>query len=390
MKPVVLVLSRYFLPGYLAGGPVRSIAGICESLQNDFQWKVLTVNCDARCAEPYVGIVSDCWTRVDGVDVWYVSRGQGGIKTLLNIIRCTPHDLIYLNSFFDQKYSIAPVLLFWLRLISPAPVLLAPRGEFSAGALKIKSHKKRFYLWLAKLFDLYGDVAWHASTKLEADEILAALPVVAERVHVASNLSPAKNAAPPRLAGKANSLRVCFLSRISRMKNLDYALKVMALVTVPITFSIFGPTEDPEYWQECKVLIAGLPGNVVVEYRGAVKSADVPGVLAAHDLFFLPTHGENFGHVFVEAWSAGLPVLTSDQTPWRGLTEKQIGWDLPLDDAAGFAKAVDLVSGWSDEVYQIWSRKAQAEAAKILDDPQAVAANRKMFMSVIKRGAENG
>ena len=34
-----------------------------------------------------------------------------------------------------------------------------------------------------------------------------------------------------------------------------------------------------------------------------------------YDLLFLPTKGENFGHVILESMSAGTPVLISDTTP---------------------------------------------------------------------------
>ena len=45
----------------------------------------------------------------------------------------------------------------------------------------------------------------------------------------------------------------------------------------------------------------------------------------------MPTTHENFGHAVVEAWAHGRPVLLSDQTPWRGLAELDLGWDLQLD-----------------------------------------------------------
>lgn len=44
----------------------------------------------------------------------------------------------------------------------------------------------------------------------------------------------------------------------------------------------------------------------------------------------MPTQGENYGHVFIEALSSGTPILLSDQTPWRNLKDKGIGWDIPL------------------------------------------------------------
>ena len=55
--------------------------------------------------------------------------------------------------------------------------------------------------------------------------------------------------------------------------------------------------------------------------------------------FFFPTLGENYGHVIYEALDSGCPVLISDQTPWRGLSEVGAGWDLPLDKPDLFRQA---------------------------------------------------
>src|SRR4029077_18813526 len=52
--------------------------------------------------------------------------------------------------------------------------------------------------------------------------------------------------------------------------------------------------------------------------------------LSEHHFFFMPTANENFGHAIVEALLAGCPLITSDQTPWRELARRGVGWDLPL------------------------------------------------------------
>jgi glycosyltransferase involved in cell wall biosynthesis len=61
-------------------------------------------------------------------------------------------------------------------------------------------------------------------------------------------------------------------------------------------------------------------------------AGDVWSVLADSHFFVLPTLGENFGHAIVEAWQSGIPVVISDRTPWRGLAQKNVGWDLALED----------------------------------------------------------
>ena len=38
-----------------------------------------------------------------------------------------------------------------------------------------------------------------------------------------------------------------------------------------------------------------------------------------NDFLILPTKGENFGHVIAESLSASLPVIISQNTPWRNL-----------------------------------------------------------------------
>ena len=54
--------------------------------------------------------------------------------------------------------------------------------------------------------------------------------------------------------------------------------------------------------------------------------------LFEYHFFILPTLGENFGHVFIEALAAGCPLIISNRTPWLELEKKGIGWDIPLEN----------------------------------------------------------
>ncbi len=65
-------------------------------------------------------------------------------------------------------------------------------------------------------------------------------------------------------------LKLAFLSRILRIKNLDYALKVLKGVMGDIKFNIYGTKEDAIYWKECKKIIKNLPDNVEVKYFGQI------------------------------------------------------------------------------------------------------------------------
>ena len=98
-----------------------------------------------------------------------------------------------------------------------------------------------------------------------------------------------------------------------------------------ITFNIVGPFEDPKYVQTCRKVCEDLAPNINVCFHGEVDHVRVHEILSSNHLFFLPTRGENFGHVILEALLAGCPILLSDQTPWKGLENFGIGWDIPLN-----------------------------------------------------------
>ncbi|MGQ0518339.1 hypothetical protein ACT453_53505, partial [Bacillus sp. D-CC] len=46
-------------------------------------------------------------------------------------------------------------------IIPYKPIIVAPRGEFSPGALKIKKLKKELFIKSTKLVGLHNKVIWH-------------------------------------------------------------------------------------------------------------------------------------------------------------------------------------------------------------------------------------
>ena len=169
------------------------------------------------------------------------------------------------------------------------------------------------------------------------------------------------------------------------MKNLDFALRALSMVQEKVDFTVYGPAEDQGYWEECQALVGRLPENVRFQYLGAVSAKDVPHLLADQDLFFLPTRGENFGHVIVEAFGAGLPVLTSDRTPWRHLESRGVGWDLPVGDEAlpRFVERIDAVARFSEVELRGWRLRARELAESIARDTKVLDENRTMFETII-------
>ena len=55
-RVTVLVFIGYYLPGYKAGGPVRSIANVVETLGDEFEFRIVTSDRDLLDEVPYPGI----------------------------------------------------------------------------------------------------------------------------------------------------------------------------------------------------------------------------------------------------------------------------------------------------------------------------------------------
>jgi len=389
-RPAILVLLGHYLPGYKSGGPLRSIVNLVDSLSDEFDFRILCADRDLGEAEPYRGIVPGRWTPVGRASVHYTPPTSQTLSGLARIIRETRHDLLYLNSFFSPRFTILPLAARRLDLIPRRPLVIAPRGEFSPNALALKRAKKRAYMAFAKATGALSDAMWQVSSEREAADTRMALGPSVRDIRVAMDLPAPLPAKPPPHAPRApgEPLRVAFLSRISPMKNLDYALKALSQVAAPVSFSIYGPPEDAAYRAECERLAAQLPSHIAVEWRGAVDPADVSRVVAGYDLFFLPTRGENFGHVIAEALGAGTPVLISDATPWRGLAESGVGQDLPLAEPSAFTAAIARAAATTAQEAAGQRARAFAYARQRQQGGADIEANRRLFAAALGEGAD--
>lgn len=388
--PRILTIAGHYLPGYKAGGPVRSVANLIDWLGDEFQFSVLAADRDLGDPAPYPGVRNGEWQDIENARVRYLAPHETSVRSWRRILCGEEHDVLYLNSFFSPS-TIRILLLRRLGQIPDWPVVLAPRGQFSRGALAIKSKKKRFYILLAQALSLYRHVVWAATSDTEVHDIEAvfgrSIHREGPRLFVAPNLPPqhpTDTSGDTRRSKRVGSARVVFLSRVSRKKNLYGALKMLAQASGPVSFDIFGAIEDRAYWQDCLELIGSLPAHVQATYRGSVKPERVADTLGGYHLLFLPTWGENFGHAILEALCAGCPVLISDQTPWRGLEEDGAGWEVPLASGELFGDVLNRVIDMDDLRFQRLSQAARKRGLAYVGRPGLVEANRELFRMALR------
>ena len=385
MKPTILIFTGYYFPGYKSGGILRNIVNTIDNLAEYYQFCIVTRDRDLGDLHPYTEVSTAQWNQIGKALVFYLPPNGATLAHLRELLNTTTYDVIYLTSFFD---SLTVKLLFIRRFsrISSKRVIVAPFGEFAWASFRQKIIKKVIYVVLARLFGLYKGVIWRVSSKFEAADLVKAMSPPEATIMVVGDLPICANSTSKMSLGETdkpanltNDLKIVFLSRISKEKNLDVALSILSKVNSRVVFDIYGPIENKSYWTDCQKLIAKMPSNIVVRYCGIVRPTKILDTFGAYDLFLFPTGGEAYGNVIAESLSAGTVVLTSQNTPWRNLQADGLGWDLDVRDIDEFASVIEI-EATRDLNYRAVQRKCAMEAVcSRLFDPEVMDSNLRLF-----------
>lgn len=329
----ILIILTGFLPGKKFGGPPISVDNFCSLMKED-ECFIVTRNHDMGETETYKDIKSG-WNDRENCKVLYLSDKEYGYRKYEEVIKEINPDVIYLQGLFQN--CIIPCL--FLAKKHNIPVLLAPRGELCAGAFK-KKYKKVPYIIFLKIFGLLNKVHFQSTSEEETEAIMQHLGITEDRIHFLTNVPSIPKKEYPVPEKQPGVAKFVFISRIVRKKNLKAAISYFKNIDGDVTFDIYGPIEDKDYWQECQDEIKFLPSNIKVNYCGLVSHDQIHETFARYHAFLFPTFSENFGHVIAEALSVGCPIIISDQTPWNDVQYIDGGWSIPLDKIENFTSAI--------------------------------------------------
>lgn len=368
-KKRVLIFIDWFVPGFKAGGPIQSCRNLAENISSGMDVYIFTSDRDLNDHSSYESVQFDQWVSYKpGVFVFYASPKNQKVNFLKKIIKEVNPSAIYLNSMFSVKFTLFPLFLLLTGNIK-TKVIVAPRGMLQAGALQFKSFKKKLFLSLFKISGLHSKIQFHATVDKEVAEIQSAFGGNCS-VTMIPNLSLAKETAGSQAYKTPGTVRLIMVGRISPIKNIAYLLEILLYNKFigNIQLTIVGKEEDAAYWSYCQNLIAKLPPNMSVKAVGALSHDLAMAEMQKADFFVSPTLGENFGHSILEAIQFGKPVIISDQTPWRRLREKGVGWDIPLENKLLFVHAINSALAMDQLEYDQMSDACIKFAAEASDN----------------------
>ena len=378
-KKKVLVFIDWYLPGYKAGGPIRSCANLIEALSDQYDFWVVCRDRDYLEDKPYPGIEPNRWENRGAAKTLYLSPKNQSLNTITEVIATLKPDVIYINGIFSKVFSIYPLISI-RRIQSNHRIILSPRGMLAPSALGLKAFKKSVFLKLAKAMNLFRGVVFHATNQDEKEQIEKGFS--GSEIIVAENIPglPGDGKSSSRNFKAENKLKMYAVARIAPEKNIDFAISCLQNIPkdLEVSYRIIGSKYDEAYFSKCVKMADALPGHVRVHFQKPLPPSELSAEAKKHDVFFLPTRGENYGHAIIEALNSGVPVLISDRTPWRALEMKELGFDLSLQKDR-FTKKIIELSRMSPSNFHKKYSKVSKIAAKLVNKHEIRADYQKIF-----------
>lgn len=230
-----------------------------------------------------------------------------------------------------------------------------------------------------------------ANSRRVSERITSALPEMADRVHVVVNgLAPvgAVERAPLRAELGVPHGAVLALAVGGMERNKGFDLLIGAVARIPGVHAVLagGGTDAQEDALMGRAQTRGAANRVHLLGR----RADVPALMAACDLFVLPSRAEGFSVALLEAMAAGKPIVAADVGgAWEGLAARDgrpaAGWIVPREDVDALGEAIrEAVNGIREGAPEVRARAAEAKwraenwftLERMIDGYEAVLAGR--------------
>jgi glycosyltransferase involved in cell wall biosynthesis len=323
----ILHIVPSYKPAYSYGGPIESIARLCEGQAlAGATVKVFTTTANG---DKELEVEANTEHDVDGVGVTYFSRRFKDpfyISTPLwrRLYKdCRNYDAVHIHSW----WNILVLGAAFICKTKSIKTFISPRGMMSDF---IRQHKNRLikqtmHVVIGKSLLKY--MTLHATSDAEFRECKKLIP--GWKGFVIPNIIwlPRLNISKPI----NTKFTVLFLSRIHPKKGVELLMEAISLMDQKPFFKIAG-TGDENYTELLKQRATQLGISEHIEWLGWQNRKEKYTALMQADLLALTSYNENFGNVIIEALHAGTPVLITEDTGISSFVkEHQLGWVCSTD-----------------------------------------------------------
>jgi len=128
------------------------------------------------------------------------------------------------------------------------------------------------------------------------------------------------------------SLRVLFAGKINLRKGVPYLIRAAVNCGTPIVLTLIGTVDDElqPFLERYKERLKFVP---------PCSKAELRKLYHEHDVLVLPSLGDSFGFVAMEAMACGLPVIVTENC---GVPVPDPSWRVPIMDSDAIARRLTL------------------------------------------------
>lgn len=319
----ILHITASYKPAYVYGGPIMSVAMLCEQLvKAGHAVQVYTTTANGAAE---LDVITGKPIEVDSVPVTYFTRKTKDHSHLSPALLKAVYrdakkfDIVHIHAW----WNLAVVLACFAALKRGVPVVVSPRGTLSPYSFQNKNTAVKSLIHRISLPFLKKS-HFHVTSVHEQEAVKAV--VTGKSI---TNIPNFVKLPPLNQDTGANAssdvFKLLFFSRIEEKKGLDILIGSLKQITSPYHLTIAGSGNE-NYIHELKNLALKHQVSDQITWVGFVNKQKFD-LLSRHDLFVLPSYDENFGNAVIESLSVGTPVLISKGVGLANyVTENQLGW----------------------------------------------------------------
>lgn len=176
--------------------------------------------------------------------------------------------------------------------------------------------------------------------------LIAAYPHCADKVIVIPNGVDVPEEVQPvnRMATRKedSAIRLLFAGRLVENKGIEPLLYAVALLRqrgLPVILDVFGRGSH-NYEMYLKKTAQRLKIAKYVRWCGLYPHHGMADVYACHDLMVVPSHGESFGLVALEAMAYGVPLVATQSGGLSDFVDAQVAAIIPRVEGDAIADAI--------------------------------------------------
>jgi len=300
-----------------SGGPTVVVKNIAAELSANHQLNVVAGSIPDSEAE--ISVIAH---HVASGESFFARTFQKKVKQLL---RETNPDIVHSHGLwraFNKAFTQES-------LVRKIPLIIQPHGMLDPWALSHKRIKKliayhvfqKRLLSRADLLVANSHLEMENMRKLGFKNPIALIPNGIDLPDVQAVNSLAKE--PP-----SEKKKLVFIGRLHPVKGLVELIKAFATISQsnPDWQLVIAGSGSPSFTKQLQQLVKRLKMSDAVIFTGFLKGDEKWKLLLGASLFVAPSHSESFGVSILEALSMGVPVVTTNNTPWSEIRTRDCGW----------------------------------------------------------------